>query len=68
MQVYRGNDLTTSRPARVIGNALWLTTQLRARGLHVLEVDGDFWRILTRRQRAVHLMHALEALGLCQHG
>lgn len=68
VQVYRGNDLTTSRPAHVIGNAVWLTTQLRTRGLHVCEVDGDYWRILTCRQTAGHLMHALGTLGLCQHG
>ena len=55
----RGHDLTITRPLEVVGNAAWHATQLRARGVRVVEVDGDSWRHLSRRERAAHLQHLL---------
>lgn len=55
----RGHDLTITRPLEVVGNAAWYATQLRARGVRVVEVNGDSWRHLSRRERAIHLQELL---------
>lgn len=60
----RGHDLTITRPLEVVGNAAWQATQLRARGVRVVEVNGDSWRHLSIRQRAAHLQHLLSPFAV----
>jgi hypothetical protein len=59
----RGHDLTVTRPLQAVGNASWYSTQLRARGLHVVEVNGDSWRFLSRKERGALLQDLLASCG-----
>jgi hypothetical protein len=59
-----GGAQTAMRPHSPLGAAAWRLAQLRARGLHVVDLDGDLWLSLDRRRRVRHLQAKLAAVGL----
>ena len=63
IEVVRGLHLTALQPFQQTSPAVWRTWQLRARGLHVVELDGDAWRQMTEETRAAHLRSLLAGPG-----
>lgn len=59
VEMVRHDQQTITKPCRPTGNFEWRACQLRARGLHVLELDGDTWHGMSLRQRTVHLQAKL---------
>lgn len=60
IEVHRASDLSVTEPHVPSGKLAWRAMQLRARGLHVIEVDGIKWEPLTLRARAKYLQRLLQ--------